>query len=197
MPNVAPTPTPGDILGESLLKRLLFIVAAYQLAALALIAVWSVQTWNGSDWKVIWVPQAVLEWSLIGAVAGALYKLSNYPKLTDQEKARLYLWVLAKPFVSTALGSIVYFIAVGGVLTLKGNADIDHPELLSAMAFFAAFSDRFALSVLDRLSFSITDREQAERQQADRQQVAQEALDKEVRDKEETKAGAIASSSNP
>jgi hypothetical protein len=145
--------TPSDLLGEALLKRLLVIVIIYQIVALALIGTWSVFTFNKPDWIVLWVPQSVLEWSLIGAVAGALYRLSSYPRLTAQEKASLYLWVVAKPFVGTALGGIIYFLAVGGVLVLKGDSHIDHPELLSAIGFFAAFSDRFALSVLDRLSF--------------------------------------------
>ncbi len=144
----------GDILGEKLLKRLLFIVVIYQVAALTAIALWIIVTWGKPEWTVLWIPQSVLEWSLIGAIAGALYRLSSYPKLSEQEKATLYLWVLAKPFVSTAFGCIVYLLAVGGVLALKGDPTIDHREILAALAFFAAFSDRFALSVLDRLLFS-------------------------------------------
>jgi hypothetical protein len=58
---------------------------------------------------------------------------------------------LAKPFVSTAFGCVVYLLAVGGVLMmLKGDAATTK-EILAALSFFAAFSDRFALSVLDRL----------------------------------------------
>jgi hypothetical protein len=150
---------PSDILGETLLKRLLIVVFVYQFVAITVVGAWSWATWNESDWTVIGVPQMILEWSLIGAIAGALYRLSSYPKLTAQEKGVLYIWVLAKPFVGTALGGVIYFAAVGGVLMLKADAEIGHYEILSALGFLAAFSDRFALSVLDRLSLSTTSTE--------------------------------------
>jgi len=151
MSRLAIVPESSDILSEKLLKRLLFIVVIYQATALTGIASWVVATWGKDEWIVIWIPQSILEWSLIGAVAGALYRLSSYPKLSEQEKATLYLWVLAKPFVSTAFGCVIYLVGVGGVLMLKGDPAITHREMLAAIAFFAAFSDRFALSVLDRL----------------------------------------------
>jgi hypothetical protein len=154
MSDIALNRSPSDILGETLLKRLVIILAIYQVTALAVIITWAVVTWNKPDWTIVLVPQFILEWSGVGAVAGALYRLSSYPKLTEQEKAHLYLWVLSKPFVSTALGIIVYFLTIGGLLSLKGDIQINHPELLAAIAFVAAFSDRFALSVLDKLSFS-------------------------------------------
>ena len=141
-----------DPLSDTLLKRLLTILIAYQLAAIGLIGAWVYTTWNASDWTVMYVPQNILEWSLIGAVAGALFRLSNYPRLTAPQRASLYLWIVTKPFVGTALGGVVYFLAVGGVLVLNGTAKIEHIEILSAIAFFAAFSDRFALSMLNRLS---------------------------------------------
>jgi hypothetical protein len=94
----------------------------------------------------------ILEWALIGAVAGSLYRLSTYPRLSPIERAELYLWVLAKPFVGVALGAVIYFLSVGGVLVLNGEAKVVHKELLAALAFFAAFSDKFAFSVLDRLA---------------------------------------------
>jgi hypothetical protein len=152
MSRLAIAPASSEILDEKLLKRLLFIVVIYQAAALTGIAVWIVATWHQDEWIVIWIPQSIMQWSLIGAIAGALYRLSSYPKLSEQEKATLYLWVIAKPFVSTAFGCVIYLLGVGGVLMLKGSPEIAHREMLAAIAFFAAFSDRFALSVLARLS---------------------------------------------
>jgi hypothetical protein len=111
-------------------------------------------TWNDSDWTLLGVPQVVLEWSLIGAIAGAQFRLSSYLKLTIEERASLYIWLIAKPFVGTAFGGVIYFTAVGGMLILKGDPKIDHEEILAALGFLAAFSDRFALSTLDRLSLS-------------------------------------------
>jgi hypothetical protein len=147
-----PSESSDTILSEKLLKRLLFILAVFQATALMAITDWVVATWKTEEWVVLGIPQSILQWSLIGAIAGALYRLSSYPKLSGQEKATLYLWVLAKPFVSTAFGCVVYLLAVGGVLMmLKGDAATTHKEILAALSFFAAFSDRFALSVLDRL----------------------------------------------
>lgn len=143
-----------ELLSEHLLKRLLKLLVAYQLVALLILALWSYLTFNKGDWTVMGVPQMVLEWSLIGAVAGALFRLSSYPRLSATERAELYLWVLAKPFVGLALGAIIYFLAVGGVLVLSGKPDVERRELLAALGFLAAFSDKFALSVLSRLSIT-------------------------------------------
>jgi hypothetical protein len=150
------------ILSDKLLKRLVSILAGFQATALLTIADWVVATWGQKEWVILWIPQSILQWSLIGAIAGALYRLSSFPNLSSQEKATLYLWVIAKPFVSTAFGCVVYMMVVGGVLMLlKGDfapplendkgKEMLHKELLAAVAFFAAFSDRFALSALNRL----------------------------------------------
>jgi hypothetical protein len=149
---LVPAPIDNNPLSDKLLKTLLAIVIVYQVVAIAIIVAWSVVTWNQPGWTVLFVPQFVLEWSLIGAVAGALFRLASYPRLTAQEKATLFLWVLAKPFVGTAFGGVVYFLAVGGVLILQGNPTIAHPELMAAIGFVAGFSDRFAFSAMDRLS---------------------------------------------
>jgi hypothetical protein len=143
-----------ESLNEPLLKRLLILVVVYQLVALGILGLWSYLTWNEADWLVIGVPQLVLEWSLLGAVAGALFRLSSYPNLSASEKAELYLWVLAKPFVGIAFGGVIYFLAVGGVLVLTENAELNRRELLAALGFLASFSDKFALSALGRLSLS-------------------------------------------
>ena len=142
----------GDLLTGSTLHRLLKVLVAYQVVAIAIIAIWSYVTFDKPDWTIIGVPQMVLEWSLIGAVAGSLYRLSSYPRLSQVEKAELYLWVLAKPFVGVALGAVIYFLAIGGVLVLNGEAKVAHRELLAALGFLAAFSDKFAFSALDKLS---------------------------------------------
>jgi len=141
-----------DVLTEATLRRLLKILITYQVVALIVLGVWTYLTFNREDWTLVGVPQMVLEWSLIGAVGGGLYRLSSYPRLSVTEKAELYLWVLAKPFVGVALGAVIYFLAVGGVLVLNGEAKVQHSELLAALGFFAAFSDKFAFAVLDRLS---------------------------------------------
>jgi hypothetical protein len=146
----------SDELNDTLLKRLLKVLVAYQLVSLLILGIWVWRTFNHDDWTVMGVPQIVLEWSLIGAIAGALFRLSSYPRLSATDKAQLYLWVIAKPFVGVAFGGVVYFVAVGGVLVLQGSADVDHPQLLAALGFLAAFSDRFGLSVLERLSLSET-----------------------------------------
>ncbi|MBI2358870.1 MAG: hypothetical protein HYV04_08190 [Deltaproteobacteria bacterium] len=143
-----------DVLSEELLKRLLKIVIAYQIVALVVLATWVYVTWNKSDWMLIGVPQLVLEWALLGSVAGALFRLASYPKLSAEEKAQLYIWVLTKPFVGTTLGGVIYFLAAGGVLVLNGNPKIEHDHLLAAVAFLAAFSDRVAFGILARLSLS-------------------------------------------
>jgi phosphate/sulfate permease len=154
------------------LKQLVSLLAGFQAIALLGIADWVVATWNNPEWVILWIPQSILQWSLIGAIAGALYRLSSFPRLSAREKATLYLWIIAKPFVSTAFGCVVYLMVVGGVLMLlKGDLAPNqtstqenhkaenhkekerlHRELLAAVAFFAAFSDRFALSALNRLS---------------------------------------------
>ena len=141
-----------DVLTDATLGRILKLLVAYQIVALVLIAGWTYVTFDKDDWTLIGVPQVILEWALIGAVAGSLYRLSTYPRLSSMERAELYLWVLAKPFVGVALGAVIYFLSVGGVLVLNGEAKVVHKELLSALAFFAAFSDKFAFSVLDRLA---------------------------------------------
>jgi hypothetical protein len=141
-----------DVLTDATLGKILKLLVAYQVVALVLIAGWTYVTFDKDDWTLIGVPQMILEWALIGAVAGSLYRLSTYPRLSPIERAELYLWVLAKPFVGVALGAVIYFLSVGGVLVLNGEAKVVHKELLAALAFFAAFSDKFAFSVLDRLA---------------------------------------------
>lgn len=142
----------ADSISEPLLKRLLVIVVAYQVVGLLVLSAWVYVTFGKNDWTLMGVPQLVLEWSLVGAIAGALFRLSSYPRLSEPEKAELYLWILAKPFVGVALGAVIYFLAVGGVLVLNGKAEVQHMELLSALAFLAAFSDKFAFSMLSRIS---------------------------------------------
>jgi hypothetical protein len=139
-------------LNEPLLKKLFRLTLVYQLLALAIIGTWAFVTFGKSDWKIIWVPQAVLEWALIGSVAGVLYRLSRYTRLSASEKAELYLWAITKPFLGTAFGAVIYFLAVGGVLVLNGTPEIKHTELLAGLAFIAAFSDRFSISVLERFT---------------------------------------------
>jgi hypothetical protein len=141
-----------DVLTDATLGKILKLLLAYQVVALVLIAGWTYVTFDKDDWTLIGVPQMILEWALIGAVAGSLYRLSTYPRLSPIERAELYLWVLAKPFVGVALGAVIYFLSVGGLLVLNGEAKVVHKELLAALAFFAAFSDKFAFSVLDRLA---------------------------------------------
>lgn len=141
-----------DSISEPLLKRLLTIVIAYQIAALLVLGAWIYITFNQDDWTLMGVPQIILEWALVGAIAGALFRLSSYPRLSTSEKAELYIWILAKPFVGVALGAVIYFLAVGGVLVLNGKPEVHHMELLSALAFLAAFSDKFAFSMLRRIS---------------------------------------------
>jgi hypothetical protein len=98
------------------------------------------------------MPKWSLNGPLVGAIAGSLYRLSSYPNLSAAERAALYLWVVAKPFVGVAMGAVIYFLAVGGVLVLSGKPDVTQRELLAALGFFAAFSDKFAFAVLSRLS---------------------------------------------
>ncbi len=141
-----------DSISEPLLKRLLKIVIAYQIVALLVLVGWNFITFDKPDWFIMGVPQMILEWSLVGAVAGALFRLSHYPRLSAAEKSELYIWVLAKPFVGVALGAVIYFLAVGGVLVLNGKSEVQHNELLSALGFLAAFSDKFAFSMLSRIS---------------------------------------------
>ena len=141
-----------DVLTDATLGKILKLLLAYQVVALVLIAGWTYVTFDKDDWTLIGVPQMILEWALIGAVAGSLYRLSTYPRLSPIERAELYLWVLAKPFVGVALGAVIYFLSVGGLLVLNGEAKVVHKELLAALAFVAAFSDKFAFSVLDRLA---------------------------------------------
>ena len=133
-----------DFLSDKALKRLLGIVILYQIAGLFIVAISTFITFGKDDWIILWVPQSVLEWSLIGAIGGVLSRLSSYPHLSKDEKAELFLWSIVKPFLGTAWGGVIYFLASAGVLVLKGNAAIDNIQFLCAIAFIAAFSDKFS-----------------------------------------------------
>lgn len=141
-----------DILNDKLLKRLLGLIVLYQVVALLLVGGWTYYTFNKEEWTILWVPQSVLSWSLLGAVGGVLHRLASYPRLSSAERAELYLWSIVKPFLGTAFGGIIYFLTSAGVLVLKSDATITNTQLLCAIAFVAAFSDRFSLGVIEKIT---------------------------------------------
>ncbi len=138
-----------------LTTHMFWVALVYQLCAIGGLAITSYLVWNKAEIRIMFVPLAVWQWSFLGAVSGVLYRISVHPGSEPQEKRDLYMWAIARPFIGTALGGVIYFLAASGMLALSGKADIQNIQLLCGISFLTAFSDGFSQRLLDKVMGSI------------------------------------------
>ena len=109
----------------------------------------SALVWDRPDPTIMYVPVYILMWGFVGGVVSVLY-YSAFPRPYDPG-IDLRSWVIVKPFVGAIMGGLVYFGAVAGELFLNGRIQIQNIEFLNILAFFAGFSDRFSIDMIDKL----------------------------------------------
>lgn len=160
--------------------RNLFWIALFYLALLiATITLVSRRIWNVPDIFIAYVPMAIWEWAFIGGMIGVLYRLA-YQRNTAGFK--LYTWIIAKPVIGTAMGAVVYFLAMGGAVLVGGRLPTRPNDLtpqvaesiywLNALAFIGGFSDRFSIDLINRFTAGIqtkTERHHVESSHGDNQ----------------------------
>lgn len=101
--------------------------------------------------KVLEIPISVWLWSSAGSFTSMLFKAWNEPFYEHSEAIR---WVLARPVVGVAMGAVSFLLIQSGLLVFGGAKEVSSPELISVVAFIAAFSDKWSITVLDKLAQS-------------------------------------------
>jgi peptidoglycan/LPS O-acetylase OafA/YrhL len=129
-------------------KSLVWIAAGYSMVLLLIMGGVAYYLWDKPDPQIWYVPVPILMWAFIGGMVGVLYQLAFGQGLNP----RFYTWLVAKPVVGLVMGAIVYFLAVGGELTLNGKTQIENIQILSVLAFLGGFSDRYSVGLLDRIT---------------------------------------------
>lgn len=103
------------------------------------------------DVKVLEIPISVWLWSSAGSFTSMLFKAWNEPFYEHTEAVR---WILARPVVGVAMGAVSFLLIKSGLLVFGGAKEVSTPELISVVAFIAAFSDKWSITLLDKLAQS-------------------------------------------
>ncbi len=146
-------------------KKLFWLALFYLALLIATIALVSRRIWGGPNIFIAYVPISIWEWAFIGGMIGVLYRLA-YQRNTAG--FRLYTWIIAKPVIGTAMGAVVYFLAMAGAVLVGGRLPTEQGELtkevaasiywLNALAFIGGFSDRFSIDLINRFTAGIQTR---------------------------------------
>lgn len=133
-------------------RKPLWIVICYIVILLLVLVVISIAIWNRPDFFIAYVPVPILEWGFAGGMLAVIHRLASgrYSSVN-----RLYTWIVARPIIGLFMGGVIYFIALaGGILTHAPLKDGQLPDnlWLNAIAFIAAFNDRFAEAVIGRIT---------------------------------------------
>jgi len=85
-------------------------------------------------------------WGIVGAVLRGLWWLKErVDVLHFRDTWTIYF--LSVPFLGGILGAIVYFLLVGGLLTVTNNVNIEHPIPIIVLAALAGFNWEWAIRV--------------------------------------------------
>jgi hypothetical protein len=86
----------------------------------------------------------------IGGVTAVFFGLYRHASIRDFD-AGFLLWYYFKPAIGIVIGPIVYLAGMAGLLATTGSANITSHHLLLIAAFAAGFSERFSLSLIDKI----------------------------------------------
>jgi hypothetical protein len=130
-----------------------WIILAYAVILGLVLVVITIAIWNRPDPTVAYVPVPILEWSFAGGMVAVINRLADRRPLP---RNNLYRWIIARPITGVFMGGVIYFIALAGaILTdapLTDNGQLQQNLWLNAIAFVAAFNDRFAGAVMGRMA---------------------------------------------
>jgi hypothetical protein len=86
----------------------------------------------------------------IGGVTAVFFGLYRHASLRDFD-AGFLLWYYLKPAIGMVIGPIVYLAGMAGLLATTGKAEVQSHFLLLTAAFVTGFSERFSLSLIDKI----------------------------------------------
>ena len=101
-----------------------------------------------------------------GGIGGVVYSIRGFYQNLGREsfKANWIWWYIFRPLISIVIGIFLYFLVVGGLLSISNTPDVNYSKgvmLYCALAFLAGFSfTRFAnkLNSLSDVLFSKKDK---------------------------------------
>ena len=130
-----------------------WIILTYGVILGLVLLVITIAVWNRPDPIVAYVPVPILEWSFAGGMVAVINRLANPRPLS---RNHLYRWMIARPIIGIFMGGVIYFIALAGAILTKAplteNGQLQQNLWLNAIAFVAAFNDRFADGVIRRMT---------------------------------------------
>jgi len=138
-------------------RIILEITFLYVVLTIAVIIVTTMKLFNQFSFDVAWVPIWVLEWGFLGGMVAVIYRLS-YQRKRFVNLPQLGTWVIAKPLIGIVMGALVYLLAVSGQLYLNSGVQgasgtiSNNPQLFCAIAFIAAFSDRWSIDLIEKFT---------------------------------------------
>jgi hypothetical protein len=138
-------------------RIILEITFLYVVLTIAVIIVTTMKLFNQLSFDVAWVPIWVLEWGFLGGMVAVIYRLS-YQRKRFVNLPQLGTWVIAKPLIGIVMGALVYLLAVSGQLYLNSGVQgasgtiSNNPQLFCAIAFIAAFSDRWSIDLIEQFT---------------------------------------------
>ena len=125
------------------------IICCVVILLLVLVVV-SIAIWNGPDYNIAYVPVPILEWGFAGGMVAVIHRLA-YGRYSSLRK--LYLWVIARPVIGFFMSGVIYFIALAAAKVANYQLTTETQYLwLNAVAFIAAFNDKFADAVIGRFT---------------------------------------------
>lgn len=133
------------------------VVLIYTIIGLIAIAILAVLTWN--QWSAIafgtaifGVPIGVFIWSGIGGYMSVPYR---YVFQQEEFQEPTVKWLVIRPIMGLVLGVVTYFAFSISLLLLDSNLNsslLKEREIIYLfIAFFAGFSDRFAIFLLESI----------------------------------------------
>jgi hypothetical protein len=134
-------------------RKPLWIVICYVIILLLVLVVVSIAVWNRPDFFIAYAPVPILEWGFAGGMLAVIHRLASgrYSSVNG-----LYPWIVARPIIGLFMGGVIYFIALaGGILTnapLTSEGQLPKNLWLNAVAFIAAFNDRFTEAIIGRVT---------------------------------------------
>ena len=141
---------------KPLARRLLIIELAY-LVVWLLVAYLTFKFPDWWLWKGLISEGTVAAWyGVLGGITIAIYGIYRHIRVGDFDP-RFKLWYICKPIIGGIFGWFVYGLYLIGFIAVQQNtADIKNPIFIYIIAFLAGFSERFILSMIDKIMAVIT-----------------------------------------
>jgi len=138
-----------------------WLLTCFALVLLLVLVVVSIAVWNQPDYYIAYVPVPILEWGFAGGMLAVIHRLA-YGRYTSVSK--LYLRAIATPVIGLFMSGVVYFIALGGAILIKvplnAQGQLNNNLWLNAIAFIAAFNEKFAEAVVGRFTLKLAPAEE-------------------------------------